>query len=359
MNKSTYDKLTLEAQWIFSDGSGQSLGNHMFALLQAVEESGKLTAAAKMTGMSYRHAWNQLQQWEAFFGVALVELQKGKGARLSSFGEKLLWAKKRVDAKIEPELENIISEINLQLRDLKQDDDTPLRINASHGYAVALLTEHIQSPSLKLRFTSAEDALRSLAADECDLAGFHVPENGSGLQRIHAFDHYLNEHEYGLIRFIQRKQGLILAAGNPHKISSLQDLSLQSVKFVNRQHNSGTRFLLDQFLQQQNLSPDQINGYTSEEFTHSAVAAHIAAGMAGAGFGVEQAARQFGLDFIALCREEYLFAYKKDALNLHIIKQFQQQLCTMDIQEAIKALSGYSPTACGEDIEFSEIASWT
>ena len=120
------------------------------------------------------------------------------------------------------------------------------------------------------------------------------------------------KHEYGLIRFIQRKQGLILAAGNPHKISSLQDLSLQSVKFVNRQHNSGTRFLLDQFLttteslarsyqwlHQRGVLPTQ----PLQPILRQAWLAQV--------LGLSKPLRQFGLDFIALCHEEYLFAYKK------------------------------------------------
>ncbi|MBB6520043.1 substrate-binding domain-containing protein [Pseudoteredinibacter isoporae] len=355
MPKGVIEKFSIEARWVFTDEAGQQLNANMFELLKAIDSVGKLTAAAQHCGMSYRHAWNQLQQWESFFGVALVHLQKGRGARLSSFGEKLLWAQKRIDAKLEPELENISSEINLHIQALNPDSSEPLTINASHGYAVALLTEHIQSPSLKLTFTSAEDALRSLSAGECDLAGFHVPEKDSDLKRIPAFDRYLNNQEFGLIRFIQRRQGLMVTSDNPLGIRQICDLARDNIRFVNRQQSSGTRFLFDQFLERADIKAEQINGYTGEEFTHSAVAAHIAAGMADVGFGVEQAARQFGLEFLPLCKEQYLFAYHKERLASQRLASFIGQLQSVEIQQAIQALSGYQPSRCGELAECSEL----
>ena len=47
------------------------------------------------------------------------------------------------------------------------------------------------------------------------------------------------------------------------------------------------------------------------EFTHAAVAAYVASGMADASFGVEAAARQFGLDFIRLLTEDYFFVCRR------------------------------------------------
>ena len=54
---------------------------------------------------------------------------------------------------------------------------------------------------------------------------------------------------------------------------------------MNRQGGSGTRILLDYRLGQIGLSPDRINGYTSEEFTHMNVAVAVLSGTADAGIG--------------------------------------------------------------------------
>ena len=70
------------------------------------------------------------------------------------------------------------------------------------------------------------------------------------------------------------------------------------MRFINRQQGSGTRAYFDYLLAGQRLRPAQIAGYQDEEFTHAAVAATVASGMADAGFGIEAAARQQELDFV-------------------------------------------------------------
>ena len=51
------------------------------------------------------------------------------------------------------------------------------------------------------------------------------------------------------------------------------------------------------------------------EFTHAAVAAYVASGMADVSFGVEAAARQFGLDFVRILTEDYFFVCKRAFLT--------------------------------------------
>jgi molybdate-binding protein len=93
------------------------------------------------------------------------------------------------------------------------------------------------------------------------------------------------------------------------------------VRFVNRQAGSGTRMLLEMMLERTASTFDAINGWNSAEFTHSAVAAYIASGMADAGIGMRTAAEQFKLGFIPLLRERYFFALHLDALEDSLMAQ--------------------------------------
>ena len=70
-----------------------------------------------------------------------------------------------------------------------------------------------------------------------------------------------------------RQQGLLLRNGNPKAIKGMEDLMRPEVSFINRQAGSGTRVLFDYALRQRSMSPEGINGYDQEEFTHMAVAA--------------------------------------------------------------------------------------
>src|SRR4029077_11183629 len=101
----------------------------------------------------------------------------------------------------------------------------------------------------------------------------------------------------------------------PGRIRSLADLARPGVRFVNRQLGSGTRMLLELLLKRENLDSHRIRGYEVVEFTHDAIAAYIASGMADAGLGVEPGARKFDLDFIPLVTERYFLACHSAALG--------------------------------------------
>ena len=121
--------------------------------------------------------------------------------------------------------------------------------------------------------------------------------------------------EHRVISFVTREMGLIVRKGNPRGIDSLQELVRPAVRFVNRDPESGTRMLFDELLAQQGLDGSRIEGYQQVEFTHAAVAAYVASGMADASFGVEAAARKFDLDFVPVVTEDYIFVCHRRSLE--------------------------------------------
>jgi molybdate transport repressor ModE-like protein len=85
-------RIEIEPVWRFhKDGHPQSVVV-MLGVLSEIRKTGKITSAASDVHLSYRHVWNLIEQWSAFFGVPLVETQRGKGSRLTAFGDKLVWA---------------------------------------------------------------------------------------------------------------------------------------------------------------------------------------------------------------------------------------------------------------------------
>jgi molybdate transport system regulatory protein len=63
-------------------------------LLEAIAETGSISAAADRLGVPYHRAWDRLQEMERGLGVTLVERQVGGsgggGARLSAEGQRYL-----------------------------------------------------------------------------------------------------------------------------------------------------------------------------------------------------------------------------------------------------------------------------
>ncbi|MBS0319918.1 MAG: helix-turn-helix transcriptional regulator [Proteobacteria bacterium] len=311
-------RVLLKPAWVLASEEGDHYEPRLFRLLAAIHAAGKLTDAAEATGMSYRHAWDLLRIWGEQFGSPLVTMARGRGARLTPLGEKLLWAEQRTEASLFPQLENIASELNVEIRKARQPAAPVIRVHASHGYAVeklpALMREH-GNGDVELKYMASSEALASLYRGQCDLASFHVPLGDEGPRMWARYARYLKPRQQRVVRMVLRTQGLMVARGNPRGIRALADLARSDVTFVNRQPESGTRALLDGMLAREHIEPAAIRGYGSAEFTHAAVAAFVASGMADVAIGVEPAARQFKLEFIPLLRERYMLLAQKRTLE--------------------------------------------
>jgi molybdate-binding protein len=169
----------------------------------------------------------------------------------------------------------------------------------------------------------------------------HLARGELRAQGIRACKEWLDPREDRVISFVTREMGLMVKLGNPLKIASLKDLVERNPSFVNRDHDSGTRLLFDQLLALHKIDPDKIRGGQQMEFTHAAVAAYVASGMADASFGVEAAARQFGLDFIRLLTEDYFFVCKRAFLETEPMRRVLDVMKGSEFHQAVAALPGY------------------
>src|ERR1700688_1429715 len=316
----------------------------MLGILNEIRKTGKLTSAAEHAHLSYRHVWNLVEQWSDFFGVPLVETHRGKGTRLTAFGEKLVWAGERMQARLGPQLENLAQELATEIKPFLHQRPSVIRVHASHGFAVSKLRELLdREPGIgvDLRYVSNQNSLVSLAQGACDLSGVHLPRGELRAQSVQSCREWLDPREDRVISFVTREMGLMVKRGNPLKIASLKDIVDRKARFVNRDHDSGTRLLFDQLLALHKIDEAKIKGAQQIEFTHAAVAAYVASGMADVSFGVEAAARQFGLDFIRLLTEDYFFVCRKQFLELEIMKRVLAIMTGEEFQAAISQLPGY------------------
>lgn len=337
--------------WLVSNEAGEELDQQLFPVLQAIHDAGKLTVAAAKAGLSYRHAWNLIGRWSTFFGSPLVNLERGRGTTLTPLGEKLLWAEQRINARLAPQLESLASELNLEISKLVTTARSTLRIHASHGFAVAKLPELLRAHSLiqlDLRYLGAQESLASVARGACNFGGFHVPEGKLGEQALAQYAKWLLPDKQKLIHLVTRTQGLFLARGNPKQIRSFADLGRPGVTFINRQRGSGTRLLIDQLLENAGVDYQRLDGYQTEEFTHAAIAAYVASGMADAGFGVEPAARQFALDFLPMAKERYFLICRNESLDLPESRELIGLIRGQAFLDLIAELPGYSAPRAGQ-----------
>ena len=149
------------------------------------------------------------------------------------------------------------------------------------------------------------------------------------------------------LRFLTRAQGLIVPRGNPRRVRGIEDLVAKRLTIINRQPGSGTRLLFDRLLARAGIAPAALAGYSIEEFTHAAVAATVAAGRADVAFGIRAAAAQFGLGFVPIVTERYLFACAKATIASAPMVAFRTLLASRATRAVVTPLPGYALDAPG------------
>jgi len=351
-------KLTLQYDWEPVPGQGKLLDAMLFEVLRAIRETGSIAAAARRVDMSYRHVWGLTGKWEKHLGRPLVSLHQGRGARLTEFGDKLLWAQRLVSARLTPDLESVRQEIERALSEAHEGVGPRLAVCASHDLALAQLRDRLaQRAGLKLdvRFQGSLASLESLSHGRCAVAGFHIAQ-GLDAAAAAQFRAQLDPAEHQLLGFAMRTQGLMMARGNPLRIESLADLAGGRVRFVNRQRGSGSRVEFDALLAGAGIDPAAITGYANEETTHLAVAALIAGGRADAGYGIKAAAAECALDFLPLLTERYYFACRREALAEAPLRDFAALLRTGEPREVLGRLPGYGDGITGRVFEVDELS---
>ena len=342
-------KISIHPQWTISHDGADALGPRLIDLLVCVAETGSIAAACQRAGLSYRHAWDTLRHGETWFGAPLLQMERGRGSRLTPLGEKLVWADRRIAARLAPALDTLASELEVELQRVLAPPQHLLRIHASHGFAIERLMAMLRDAGVDVErvYTSSQDAAASLHDGAADLACFHVPHGSLEARGWEFHAHWLDRREHVVVDITDRTQGLMVAPGNPLRVQGLDDLARPDVRFINRQRGSGTRMLLDALLEQAGVDAGAIVGYEHGEFTHAAVAAFIGSGMADVGFGLERPARHFKLDFIPLATERYFAICRRDALDRPEMGQLLAILRSEAFRTVVDALPGYRARRSG------------
>ena len=342
-------KISIRPHWTISHDGGDALGPRLIELLVHVAETGSIAAACQRAGLSYRHAWDVIRHGETWFGAPLLRMERGRGSRLTPLADRLVWADRRIAARLAPALDTLASELEVELQRVIAPPQRLLRVHASHGFAIERLMASLGAAGVDVErvYTDSQDAAASLHDGASDLACFHVPYGVHEARGWEFYAHWLAPREHVVIDITDRTQGLMVAAGNPLRIAGLADLARPGLRFINRQRGSGTRFLLDALLADAGVAPEAIVGYEHGEFTHAAVAAFIGSGMADAGFGLERPARHFQLDFLPLATERYFAVCRRDALGRPEIEQVLAILRSDAFRAEVDALPGYRARQCG------------
>lgn len=233
-------------------------------------------------------------------------------------------------------------------RKMSEIENTILAIG-SHDITLDVMEQFLAVDGRRLASANVGSlgGLVALRRGEAHFAGSHLLDPESGEYNLSYIREYLPEVPVQVIALVGREQGLLVPRGNPKGIESLGDLNNPEIQFVNRQRGAGTRVLFDYHLGKMGLAPDDIRGYSQEEFTHLSVAAAIASGRADCGFGIAAAAHALDLDFISLFQERYDLVIPLSNVKIDLLTPLWHLLEKREFQEMVSKLPGYDVSEMG------------
>lgn len=227
------------------------------------------------------------------------------------------------------------------LRDRKSIENA-LIITGSHDPVIDEIADILKINGADFSVISSHvgsmGAISAVKNGQAHMGAVHLLD-GNGEYNASYVKKYFPDGGAVLKKGIGRIQGLMTAYGNPLGIKEFADVV--RCRYVNRQRGAGTRILCDSIMKELGIAPGDIDGYFHEEFTHTAVAALIAAGNADAGLGIYSAAKLYGLDFIPVCNEEYDFLIAEKYADDERVRAFLDVLKSDEFAKRIEALGGY------------------
>jgi putative molybdopterin biosynthesis protein len=325
--------IDLDPYWLSAEGLPPRHGRELLGLLDALSGAASLREAAHAAGLSYRHAWGLLGAGARSLGAPLVDMQRGRSARITAYGRKLLAADAHVRSELGGQLERLRREVRAMLGESIVRRQPSINLWASHDLALPLLARLGASRvDLQVSFHGADECLAGLARGECDLAGFHV---ANALPRAAAaaaaVGRWLDPRKHQLVHFVAREQGIIVRPGV--RVRGIHDLARTGVRFLNRP--AGTH--------------DDAN---------LAVAAAVADGRADAGFGLRAAAAHYSLEFVPLATERYYLAVSRRALREAPFQALLAILRSREFAAAAASLPGYDIALAGTRETLTTALAW-
>ena len=237
------------------------------------------------------------------------------------------------------------------LRPLSAIEETVV-ITGSHDNTLDLLADQIRMNHPRTGISSSHvgsmGGLMAIKKGLCHMAGSHLLDPADGSYNISYIKKYLADVPVRVVNLVMREQGLIVPKGNPDGISGLEDIAGRGLAFINRQPGSGTRVLLDYSLKEKGISPRDIPGYETDEYTHMSVAVAVLSGRARAGLGIKAAALALDLDFLPVVTESYDLIIPEVHFHSRNVQALLATIAGDNFKDRVAALGGYGVENTGE-----------
>lgn len=197
-------------------------------------------------------------------------------------------------------------------------------------------------------YVGSYTALVNLYAKQANAALVHLFDQRANAYNAPSVQRIAPGMPVVVIRLLKRKQGFIVQAGNPKKLTTWGGLLREGVRLVNRERGCGTRVLLDEKLLSLEARPEMVEGYDLECATGLEAATLVSKGCADVAIGVERLAKELpGLAFVPLQTEWLDIAVEKSRRTAPLVREIRKIAESKSFRDAIDAIEGYEAANTG------------
>jgi len=196
----------------------------------------------------------------------------------------------------------------------------------------------------------SESGLRRLARGDVQAAAIH-------LHRLEGDDDSANAdtvantpglHDVVLIAFARREQGLLVAPGNPLKLSDIASVAATRARMALRPNGAGAQLLLLALLARAGIAAEALNAVKPPCPTGPDIAQAVRTQRADCGIAIRAVALSSGLDFIPLTWEHFDMALRQRDYFMPGLQALFGFLRTSAFREGAAELQGYDVAQTGQ-----------
>jgi excisionase family DNA binding protein len=155
-------------------------------------------------------------------------------------------------------------------------------------------------------------------------------------------------HDAVVIAFARREQGLIVAPGNPLRLSDLRSVAERRARIATRPEGAGAQLLLMGLLRRAGLAPAALAKVTPPCPTGPDIAQAVQAGRADCGIATRSVARSANLDFVPLAWERFDVVLRQRDYFLPAQQALFAFLRTTAFADRARELTGYDVAEAGQ-----------
>lgn len=240
---------------------------------------------------------------------------------------------------------------NAKVRLLGDGWKKPDRILLAGSDPSAALLAHAleqQGFELVIAYENSSRSLELLHEGLVHIASTHLTEGTKGKADLASITRMFPQGSVAIISFASWKEGLVVAAGNPKRITGIPDLTRKDIRITNREPGDGCRRLLDDLLAKHGIAGGKVKGYDSITQGQLPAARQVSSGKVDCCIGTEASALSTGLTFLPLAERPCHLVLRRAHLDLPPVQALIKTLARTSFRREIEACTGYDLRTSGD-----------